>query len=305
MRPRDLLIVAAVLLVAGFAAADALRGLGGGPAATPPTAPAGTQSGESITDPSRTAHPRLHRRGAPRPHRVHRGNVRDPGARPADRNDLPAPPPRRHVQALVAAPLRAACLQPSVEASLRGALPHRRSGPRLSGPGPVPGPHRLDSCGAPDGQRVAWCDARGKGRELEIGEATPAELPGCPAGYTDVGNLVYVHGRELRVGDRLLVRASGGIDAISFGDDGSVALAVDGRTIQVYRRTGGRLSSAAEFGLAPPLQGRVPTFSPDNCGAFFRTPVRRPRRAHLDHRPRLPARRRRTELSRPRSCLVA
>src|SRR5688500_6059229 len=50
MRPRDLLIVAAVLLVAGFAAADALRGLGGGSAAPPPSAPTGT-GGEAATTP--------------------------------------------------------------------------------------------------------------------------------------------------------------------------------------------------------------------------------------------------------------
>src|SRR5215203_2797453 len=51
MRPRDLLIVAAVLLVAGFAAADALRGLGGGSAAPPPSAPAGTEGSEAATTP--------------------------------------------------------------------------------------------------------------------------------------------------------------------------------------------------------------------------------------------------------------
>jgi hypothetical protein len=123
-----------------------------------------------------------------------------------------------------------------------------------------------------DGQRVAWCDARGSGRELEIGQMDPADLPGCPAGYTAAGNLVYVQGGEVRVEDRLLLRASGGVDAVSFGDDGSVAIVVDGRAIQVYRRTAGRLLSAAEFGLAPALQGRRPVFSPDNCGVFLRTP---------------------------------
>ena len=271
MRPRDLLIVAAVLLLAGFAAADALRGLGGGSAATPPTAPGETQSGESITAP---------------PVRRIRGFTlgRLPGrivftgeTCVIQELDLPTgttfPLPRLTGTCKLWSPRSSERLAYSLSSALRLVVPFRIVDLNHAYLDLGQFQARIDSLvWRPDGERVAWCDARGKGRELEIGETVPAELPRCPAGYTDVGNLVYVQGRELRVGRRLLLRARGGIDAVSFGDDGSVALAVDGRTIQVYRRTGGHLSSAAEFGLAPPLQGRVPTFSPDNCGAFFRTP---------------------------------
>ena len=263
--------MAAVLLVAGFAAADALRGLGGGSAAPPPSAPAGTEGSEAATTPP--------------PRRIRGFTVGELPGRVVftgetcviQELDLPTgtifPLPRLAGTCKLWSPRTSERLAYSLASRRRSVVPFRI----------VDLDHAYLDLGQfqtrinsliwrPDGQRVAWCDAQGKGRELEIGDATPVELPGCPAGYTDVGNLVYVRGRELRVGGRVLVRASGGIGAMSFGNDGSVALAVDGRTIQVYRRTAGHLSSAAEFGLAPPLQGRVPTFSPDNCGAFVRSP---------------------------------
>ena len=271
MRPRDLLIVAAVLLLAGFAAADALRGLGGDPAATPPTAPAGTQSNESITAP-----PVRRIRGftlGQLPGRI----VFTGETCVIQELDLPTgtifPLPRLAGTCKLWSPRSSERLAYSLPSTFRSAVPVRIVDLNHASRDLGQFWARINSVvWRRDGERVAWCDARGNGRELVIGETVPTALPGCPAGYTDVGNLAYVQGRELRIGHRLLLRARGGIDAMSFGDDGSVALAVDGRTIQVYRRTGGHLSSAAEFGLAPPLQGRVPTFSPDNCGAFFRTP---------------------------------
>jgi WD40 repeat protein len=271
MRPRDLLIVAAVLLVAGFAAADALRGLGGSSSAVPPTAPTGTASGESVN--------------APPVRRIRGFTVgRLPGrivftgeTCVIQELDLPTgtifPLPRLAGTCKLWSPRNSERLAYSLRSALRSVVPFRIVDLNHAYLDLGQFQARIDSLvWRPDGQRVAWCDARGEGRELEVGETVPAELPGCPAGYTEVGNLVYVQGREVRVGGRVLLRARGGIDALSFGDDGSVALAVDGRAIQVYRRKAGQLSSAAEFGLAPPLQGRVPVFSPDNCGAFFRTP---------------------------------
>lgn len=273
MRPRDLLIVASVLLLAGFAAADALRGLGGGGAAAPATAPAGSQSGESVTAP---------------PVRRVRGFTlgRLPGrivftgeTCVIHELDLPTgtifPLPRLAGTCKLWSPPSSERLAYSLPSALRSVVPFRIVDLNHAHLDLGQFQARIDSLvWRPDGQRLAWCDARGKGRELEIGETVPADLLGCPAGYnTEAGELVYVQGRELRVGDRLVVRARGGIDAVSFGDNGSVALLVESRTIQSYRRTpSGYLAVAGEVGLAPPLQGRLPVFSPDNCGAFFRTP---------------------------------
>jgi len=270
MRPRDLLIVAAVLLLGGFAAADALRGLGGGGAAAPPATAAGSES-ESVT-----VAPLRRIRGftlGRLPGRV----VFTGETCVIQELDLPTgtifPLPRLAGTCKLWSPRNSERLAYSLPSSLRSVIPFRIVDLVHANQDLGQFQARIDSIvWRPDGQRLAWCDRRGKGRELEIGETVPVELPGCPAGYTDLGEPVYVQGPELRVGDRLLLRVRGGIDSMSFGADGSIALVIDGRAIQVYRPTGGHLSSAAEFGLAPALQGRHPVFSPDNCGVFFRTP---------------------------------
>ena len=51
-----------------------------------------------------------------------------------------------------------------------------------------------------------------------------------------------------------------------YGNDGSVAVMVDGRRIERY--VGGRLTDALD--LAERFQGRLPALSPDNCSAVFR-----------------------------------
>ena len=271
MRPRDLLIVAAVLLLAGFAAADALRGLGGGRAAAPPTAPAGSQSGEAVTAP---------------PVRRTRGFTlgRLPGrvvftgeTCVIQELDLPTgtifPLPRIAGTCKLWSPRRSERLAYSLPSPLRSVVPFRVVDLNHAHKDLGQFQARIDSLvWTPSGERVAWCDTRGQGRELEIGETVPVELPRCPAGYTDTGELVYVQGREVRVGDRVAVRASGSIDAVSFGDNGSVAVVVQGRSIETYSWNADGKQAVARIGLAPPLQGRQPVFSPDNCGAFFRTP---------------------------------
>ncbi len=271
MRPRDLLIVAAVLLLAGFAAADSLRGLGGGRAAAPATESAPTERGESVTAPSVRRIRGFTLGRLP-------GRVVFTGETCVIQElDLPTgtifPLPRLTGTCKIWSPRRSERLAYSLPSPLRAVVPFRIVDLNHAYLDLGQFQARIGSLvWAPSGERVAWCDPHGKGRELEIGATVPTELPHCPAGYTDTGELVYTQGRVVRVGEHFAVRASGGVDAVSFGDNGSIAVLVDGRSIESYSWNAHGDMAVTRIGLAPPLQGRRPVFSPDNCGAFFRTP---------------------------------
>jgi hypothetical protein len=115
-----------------------------------------------------------------------------------------------------------------------------------------------------DGQRVAWCGRRRVGFDLEIGGPS-RRLPTCPAAYTRDGGVAYAIGNRLLVEGQVVHRASGGITYVHYGTDGSLALVIDGSTIE--RWEGGTLTD--ELAIPQGLQGRTPVLSPDNCGALF------------------------------------
>lgn len=116
-----------------------------------------------------------------------------------------------------------------------------------------------------DGQRAAWCNARRVGIDLELGGGRRL-LPDCPAAYTLQGEVAHARGERLVVGGRVVLEASGGITAARYGRDGSVAVVVDGRRIERYE--GRELTHALD--LPARFQGRLPVLSPDNCSAAFR-----------------------------------
>jgi hypothetical protein len=116
-----------------------------------------------------------------------------------------------------------------------------------------------------DGQRAAWCNRRLEGIDLELGGGR-RRLDGCPAAYTPAGEIVYARGNRLFVEDRPDLQASGGITHVHYGNDGSVAVVVDGRRIERYVE--GELTDALD--LPQRHEGRLPTLSPDNCSAAFR-----------------------------------
>jgi hypothetical protein len=121
-----------------------------------------------------------------------------------------------------------------------------------------------------DGQRAAWCNGRLEGIDLELGGAR-RRLPECPAAYTPIGEVAFARENRLFVEERELLRASGGITHVHFANDGSVAVIVEGRRIERYvgrGRSDGRLANAVD--LPERLQGRLPALSPDNCSAAFR-----------------------------------
>jgi WD40-like Beta Propeller Repeat len=116
---------------------------------------------------------------------------------------------------------------------------------------------------SPDGQRIAWCGRRRTGFDLEVGGAA-RRLPRCPAAYTADSRIAYAVGNRLLVEDKELLRTDGGITFVHFGSDGSVAVVVDGERLERYD-VAGKLTASA-----PVPQGRTPILSPRNCAALFR-----------------------------------
>lgn len=116
-----------------------------------------------------------------------------------------------------------------------------------------------------DGQRAAWCNSRRVGIDLELG-AGRRLLPDCPAAYTPEGEVAHARGERLVVGGRVVLEASSGITAVRYGRDGSLAVVVDGRRIERYE--GRELTHSLD--LPARFEGRLPVLSPDNCSAAFR-----------------------------------
>jgi hypothetical protein len=116
-----------------------------------------------------------------------------------------------------------------------------------------------------DGQRAAWCNGRRVGIDLELGEFRH-RLPGCPAAYTLGDRIALAEENRVVVDGRTVLTASGGITNVHYGSDGSIAVDVEGRRIERYRR--GELTDALD--LPERFEGRMPNLSPDNCSAAFR-----------------------------------
>jgi hypothetical protein len=124
---------------------------------------------------------------------------------------------------------------------------------------------------SPDGSALAWCEGPHLGRQLVLG-SEPERLPDCPAAYTQAGELAFVDGRRLLLGEeRLPARppARAPISAVSFGTDGSLALAV-GNEILRYSSIGAP-SRSSRVPIRDPYMG-TPLFAPDNCAVLLRSP---------------------------------
>ncbi len=266
MKGRDVLILAAVVLIGGFALADSLRS-GDSPE---PSREAGPTTTEPPTTSTAEA-PELGRESFPEVNGAGGSIVLAQAGSCAVREfDLPTGLEFPNVVARSTCQLWAAPVTAKVAVGIGepvgDAVPFRFI--NLSHPGRDLGTSEAAFgflVWSEDGQRAAWCNRRLEGIDFEVGFAKK-QLPECPAAYTPEGEVAFAIGARLVVEGRPTVTASGGITKVHYGQDGSVGLVVEGRRLERYAR--GRLTNALD--LPERFQGRPPIFSPDNCSALFR-----------------------------------
>lgn len=263
MKPRDLAIVAAVVLLGGFAVADALRS-NGDESSTPPT--------QSVSDGREGPEPQ-----ADAPEDWPTGRVRGTlvftdaeacrvrviglgGGRERPAGDLVT------FCGLSAAPIGQRIAFSTGDTDTGGqsvaVVDLRRAGVELASFEDIePGGDVLWS---PDAQRVAWCTPNGDGREFELGTERPRTLGRCPLAYTPDGHLTFAVGHRLFVGHRTVLVEEGPIIQATWATDGSLLVVVGPGTVRRYDRA---MRLTDDVDLDTSYQKVVP--SPDNCAVAF------------------------------------
>lgn len=271
MKGRDLLILLAVVLVGGFAVADALRSEDGAERVVEretTTNPAATTPADATTDDDlgRARFPQVNGAGGALV-------ITETGSCAVREFDLPTGLEFRNVVARSTCQVWAAPVTAKVAVGIGepvgDAVPFRFID--LQRPGRNLGTSEA-SFGflvwSEDGQRAAWCNRRRVGIDLEL-RGGRRLLPDCPAAFTPEHEVAFAIGPELVVEERTVLTASGFITSVHYAtdDSGSVAVMVDGRRIERY--VNARLTDS--FDLPERLEGRLPILSPDNCAALLRT----------------------------------
>ena len=268
MKGRDLLILAAVLLVIGFAVADSLRSdetsVESRPTTSrPESAPATTTAPVEEDDLGRESFPPVSGTG---------GAIvlAQSGSCAVREFDLPTGLELPNVVARSTCELWAAPVTAKVAVGIGeqvgDAVPFRFVD--LSQPNRDLGNSEAAFgflVWSEDGQRAAWCNRRLEGIDLELSGGR-RRLPDCPAAYAPDGEVAYALEDRLVTESRELLQASGGITHVHFGNDGSVGIVVEGGRIERY--ADGRLTDALD--LPDRFYGQLPVLSPDNCSAAFR-----------------------------------
>jgi hypothetical protein len=269
MKPRDLLtllVIGAVVVIGGFAAADAIRGNPGPERATPAT------TTPVQTSPSRLPGPQP-QPDAPAgwPQGEFRGTLTFTDAKSCAIREIGLAGGRERP----VAHFRGDCslwtplvgsrfaygLGPS---SLDGLQPFRIANVALAN-ADLGGYRALFGVviWSSDGQRIAWCGRDRTGFDLEIGGPSH-RLPRCPVAYTPDNRIAYAVGNRLIVDGKTVVKTDEGITYAHYGTDGSLAVVVGGERLLRYAPDG-RLT-----GTFSVPDGRTPILSPRNCAAFFR-----------------------------------
>lgn len=271
MKGRDLLILLAVVLVGGFAVADALRSEDGGervaePRTTTNSTTATTGGAAPDEDLGQARFPSVNGAGGALV-------ITETGSCAVREFDLPTGLEFRNVVARSTCQLWAAPVTAKIAVGIGepsgDAVPFRFID--LSRPGRNLGTSEAAFgflVWSGDGQRAAWCNRRRTGIDLELGRGRRL-LPECPAAFTPEHEVAFATGPDLVVDGRTVLTASGAITSVHYAtdDSGSVAVMVEGRRIERY--VDGRLTDT--FDLPERLHGRLPILSPDNCAALLRT----------------------------------
>ncbi|HEX2044976.1 MAG TPA: hypothetical protein VHF23_05035 [Gaiellaceae bacterium] len=268
MRGRDVFILAAVLLIGGFAVADAIRSEAEAPRRTTEAEGRTTTSVVTTTpvpeDLGEATFPTVAEAG---------GSLVliQPGSCAVREFDLPSGLEFANVVSRSSCELWAAPVSGKVAIGIgevsRDAVPFRfvdlnRPQRNLGGSRAFFG----FLIWSEDGQRAAWCTRPTRGFDQELGGPS-RPLGECPAAYTPDGEIAYARGNQVIVEERrIALRASGAVTFVHYGSDGSVAVVVEGRRIE--RWVGG--SRRQTLDLPPALRGRNPVFAPDNCAVIFR-----------------------------------
>ena len=119
-----------------------------------------------------------------------------------------------------------------------------------------------------DGHRAAWCGRKRVGFDLELGRGA-RRLPECPAAYTADGRIAYARGNRLVIEGDGVIRAPDAITYVARALDGSLALVIQGERVQVHQPSG----NVMDVPLPRRLEGRLPILAPDGCAALFTRPA--------------------------------
>jgi hypothetical protein len=271
LKPRDLLtlvVIGAVVVIGGFAAADAIRGNPRPERTSTPTTPVQTA-------PSRLPGPQPQPEAPPGwPEGVLDGALTFTDAKTCDIRVIGLAGGRERPVAhfgsdcfLWAPPVGSRVAYGLGASSQDGLHPFRIADLALPN-------HELGGYRAlfgvviwsDDAQRVAWCGRSRIGFDLEIG-GPATRLPRCPVAYTRGNEIAYAVSNQVLVGDRVLFTADGGITYAKFGSDGSLAVVVDGEKLE--RWDGSSLTTTK---IPPGYQGVTPILRADNCAALL--PIR-------------------------------
>jgi hypothetical protein len=269
LKPRDLLtvlVIGAVVVIGGFAAADAIRGNPRPERASTPTVPI-------QTTPARLPGPQPQPEAPPGwPEGVLGGVLTFTDARTCDIRQIGLAGGRERPLAhfggdcsLWAPPVGSRVAYGLGPSSQDGLQPFRIAD--VAAPNRELGGYRAlfgVVIWSNDAQRLAWCGRSRVGFDLEIGGPS-TRLPRCPATYTRDNEIAYAVENQVLVGDRPVFTADGGITYAKFGLDGSLAVVVDGEKIE--RWDGSALVTTTNLPRA--YQGITPILRSDNCAALL------------------------------------
>jgi hypothetical protein len=127
---------------------------------------------------------------------------------------------------------------------------------------------------SPDAQRLAWCDLDRNGFELDVGDEEPRRLESCPVGYDPDGRLAFARGRRLVVAGETIVTQDATITQAHWGIDDSLLIVLTNGVVRRFDRDGS--TDAVSLGSTDSTDGSVGRVdpSPDNCGLLVQAPGR-------------------------------